>query len=297
MMKKIKQLCCLSFLMTILFTSCVKEDFDDCVINTTRLNFKYFADGEQNVISDYVEEITLLVFDGSTGELIEEKTLSGSARVEDYFIEFKNLQPGEYSFIAWGNMSNQTLLSGSSNLSTAYVSAYSKDAQDPTLRSADRLYYTRKDIEIKSIAKDTYDLNFRSAFIGFEVSVKGLSKVPKLHIDKLVQRLDMNMQVLGGTSDEFMPHVNSEQPNLFVSDFNILKPSTEFLTSTLSLITEQGINHSVNIQDFIRVNYPSISILDSQEIKIRILFDFSDIDVKVTVPDWDIDDNTGSVID
>lgn len=297
MMKKIKQLCCLSFLMTMLFTSCVKEDFDDCVINTTRLNFKYFADGDENVISDYIEGITLLVFDGTTGELIEEKKLQGASNLEDYFIEFKNLQPGEYSFIAWGNIANQTLLSEGSNISSAYVSTYNSDPQNPTLRSSDRLCYTRKDVEINSISKASYDLDFRSAFIGFEVSVKGLNKVPKLHIDKLVQRLDMNMQPIGGTSEEFMPHVTSGEPNFFVSDFNILKPSSELLTSTLSLITDQGITHGVNIQEFIRVNYPSISILNNQEIKIRILFDFSDVDVKVTVPDWDIDDNSGSVIE
>ena len=296
-MKNIKQLCCLSFLMVILLASCVKEDFDDCVINTTRLNFKYFADGDQNVISDYVEGVTLLVFDGTTGELIEERKLQGISNAEDYFIEFKNLQPGEYSFIAWGNISNQTMLSEGSNISSTYVSTYSSDPQNPTLRSSDRLYYTRKDVEIKSISKSSYDLNFRSAFIGFEVSVKGLGKVPKLHIDKLIQRLDMNMQPIGGSSEEFIPHLTSREPNLFVSDFNILKPTTELLTSTLSLITEHGVSHSVDIQEFIRVNYPSLSILNNQEIKIRILFDFSDVDVKVTVPDWDIDDNTGSVID
>lgn len=283
--------------MTMLLTSCVKEDFDGCVINTTRLNFKYFADGDENVICDYIEGVSLLVYDAATGELIKEKAITGSSKFEDYFIELKDLQPGKYSFIAWGNISNQTLLSEASNLSTAYIGAYNSDSQSPGLRSSDRLYYSRKDVEVKAISKDSYDLDFKSAFIGFEVSVKGLSKLPKLHVDKLVQRLDMNMLPIGGANEEFRPHITSIEPNLFVSNFNILKPSTEVLTSTLSLITDQGITHGINIQEFIRVNYPSISILNNQEIKIKVLFDFSDLDVQVTVPDWDIDDNSGSVIE
>lgn len=46
---------------TVLTTSCIKEDFDDC--DNVTIYFQYLADGDKDVLYQYMKKVDLYVFD------------------------------------------------------------------------------------------------------------------------------------------------------------------------------------------------------------------------------------------
>lgn len=51
----------LTLFVLVLTNSCIKEDFDDC--NNVTIYFQYLADGDKDVLSDYMTKVDLYVFD------------------------------------------------------------------------------------------------------------------------------------------------------------------------------------------------------------------------------------------
>ena len=51
----------MTLLVLVLPSSCIKEDFDDC--NNVTIYFQYLADGDKDVLYQYMSKVDLYVFD------------------------------------------------------------------------------------------------------------------------------------------------------------------------------------------------------------------------------------------
>lgn len=96
----------MTLLVLVLPSSCIKEDFDDC--DNVTIYFQYLADGDQDVLYQYMKKIDLYVFDEGghimgVGHYNEDELKTFSAKPS-----FK-LTPGrKYKVVAVGNAYERT---------------------------------------------------------------------------------------------------------------------------------------------------------------------------------------------
>lgn len=74
-MKQLKKLILLS-LVPVLTTGCIKEDMDDC--ENVAICFRYKADGDKDVLRQYMDKIDLYVFDANN-RLVDQRTYNQDA--------------------------------------------------------------------------------------------------------------------------------------------------------------------------------------------------------------------------
>ena len=92
----------LGLLIPVLMGSCIKEDYDDC--DNVTIAFKYFADGDRDVLSQYISIIDLYVFDADE-RLVDVYHYSQSEISGE--IAFR-LPGGTYQVVAVGNAYDRT---------------------------------------------------------------------------------------------------------------------------------------------------------------------------------------------
>ena len=92
----------LGLLVTVLMGSCIKEDYDDC--DNVSITFEYLADGDRNVLSQFIDKIDLYVFEAG-GPLVDVYQYSSNEIGGE--IEFK-LPAGTYEVVAVGNAFERT---------------------------------------------------------------------------------------------------------------------------------------------------------------------------------------------
>lgn len=96
----------MTLLVFVLPSSCIKDDFDDC--DNVTIYFQYLADGDQDVLYQYMKKIDLYVFDEGghimgVGHYNEDELKTFSAKPS-----FK-LTPGrKYKVVAVGNAYERT---------------------------------------------------------------------------------------------------------------------------------------------------------------------------------------------
>lgn len=92
----------LSLLLTlaVLQTACVKEDLSDC--NNVTIYFEYLADGTEDVLYQYMDQVDLYVFDESN-HILGSGTYGHDELVNFAAVPSFRLQPGTYRVVAVGN--------------------------------------------------------------------------------------------------------------------------------------------------------------------------------------------------
>ncbi len=96
----------LAWVVCVLAIGCIKEDYDDC--DNVVIYFQYLADGETNVLNDYITKVDLYVFDEG-GHIMgvghySEDELKRYAAIPSF-----RLTPGKkYRVVAVGNAFNRT---------------------------------------------------------------------------------------------------------------------------------------------------------------------------------------------
>lgn len=98
-MKQLKKLILLS-LVPVLTTGCIKEDMDDC--ENVAICFRYKADGDKDVLRQYMDKIDLYVFDANN-RLVDQRTYNQDALNPAQEAPSFKLPQGTYSVVAVGN--------------------------------------------------------------------------------------------------------------------------------------------------------------------------------------------------
>lgn len=90
----------------VLTTSCIKEDLDDC--DNVTIYFQYFADGDTDVLHQYMSKVDLYVFD-ENGHILDVSLYHQDELTKKGTVPSFRLQPGHrYKVVAVGNAYDHT---------------------------------------------------------------------------------------------------------------------------------------------------------------------------------------------
>lgn len=171
------------------------------------LGFEYFTDGPMNRVDYFVHSTHIFIYDVS-GKL-HKKVMAYGKELKDSKTIY--LKPGEYTFVAWGNVGAESIIQNEANLEDALIAAEAfVKKEDPT--SIDRLYFARKDVEVVPCDPTEVDvfqnevLEFESAHIELKVLVRGVeSTEEELIIENLIPSMNFNNAYTGSELISFKP--------------------------------------------------------------------------------------------
>lgn len=284
-----------SLVFLLITSSCIKEDLDQCKPPySSHIKFTYLADGQDNVIADYAEEIDLLVFDKTTGNKVKTIIYPGHSNGNFKSDINLDLEPGNYTLVAWANVSDISIFSDHNHIDEVTISTLFQ-MNDLTLLTNDSLYFGRTDLEVLDNSTNKASIRMYSAHVDVEVTVVGDIGTPDVFAEDLVSKLDMNMNPNSTVAQTCYPmiHKHTDRP-IFKSAFTALRHHEGF-QSTITVTSSSGKSVSINTREYMQKYFPEISTAIHQEFVVKIGVEFSKLGVTVKVPDWDIDETIPGV--
>ena len=156
----------LTVLLMALLSSCVYEDLSKCP--EPRLRFVYYADGSDNVLPNYIKDGQLYMYDES-GAVCYTQQLTRRDLAEG--IQLPVLTFAQYRVIAWANVTDQSQIANSDQLTKADITA--QPDNKGIYRGTDSLYRAELLLDLRDTPQGEYIVPFSSAHIGLDVVVKG----------------------------------------------------------------------------------------------------------------------------
>ncbi|MDO5036457.1 MAG: FimB/Mfa2 family fimbrial subunit [Porphyromonas sp.] len=141
-------------------SSLIFEDYSDCPISSGRLLFEYEADGEANVLPQYIHNAVLFIYD-LEGTLVYEAELSDKELNSPQGLTLPTLPPGSYRVIVWGNADHSSF-ENRDQLSSATLTAANSAAEN------DPLYFASEVIKGEG-EPIQHMVHFSSAHIKIEI--------------------------------------------------------------------------------------------------------------------------------
>ena len=159
-------------LVPALFTGCIKEDMDDCM--NVAVCFQYNADGQDNVLQNYIHDINLYTF--TTNGSIHSRIPVGKEYLTNEK-RFKQIQlpAGNYSLVAVANAYDKTeVKTGGSSLEQIFIQ-HPQWQNSAALSGQDHNYLGRCDLQIPDYhTLQEVTIQLFSAHIDAYVEVHGL---------------------------------------------------------------------------------------------------------------------------
>lgn len=313
MKKAIKHtlLFCLLLAQGLLPTSCIKENLDGC---ERYIIFEYFADGDSDVFAQYIECVSLYVFD-ENDMLVPASTLGGSNPIVLEQEDLKKSQGaklmltgGRYRFVAVGNLNTeqQTEVYNITSGNMAEMVMRHPDTRATMIEGNDPLYLGSKVVEIPDDTNFSTKLRLYSAHQKVSVTVKGYigeeimgqsamssSSDLELRLKEVSSECDFyvddatvtDQNLASGERVEYNPTLTLDRESgWYEGKFNILRHTA---TSPLSFeIVERATERvlcTVTLEEFLKEFY-EVDIT-KQEALIPLIVEFTD-EVIVTIPSW-----------
>lgn len=272
--------------MSLLFilTGCMKENRDNCPVSTHIL-FHYQADGESNVIDEYIESGTLFVFNAQ-GDLAEKISVSTKQLHTDGV--FLTLPFGEYRLVCWGNVNGHTEITGSENLKNMRIHSPGFTASTPILTN-DALYTGSIPLTVRKGVDDQVErLDFRAAHINLEIYVRS-SVQPVIQVDHLMPQYNGLMEETQPFETTYIPSVSyTEEHEVFGALLNVFRFKND--NPIMINVELPGLPWasaiSISLKDFMAQQVPPLTVEDKQEVTIPILIEFDGLAVICKIPEW-----------
>lgn len=303
----------MTLLVLVLPSSCIKEDFDDC--DNVTIYFQYLADGDQDVLYQYMKKIDLYVFDEGghimgVGHYNEDELKTFSAKPS-----FK-LTPGrKYKVVAVGNAYERTEvvnLTSETEFNKIYLQ-HPAWGTDDEVDGQDHNYIGQEEFFIPSkdeftVYRDTVTLY--SAHVNVDIEINGLpapeairagEEMPyKLMIEQSNAQTDFegNINDAEEAKGTCYPELiyDAEKGCYRTDDFALFRMDNEgeldesCCEHELVLSTADGkelIRGS--LYNFIKRNEKYIDVT-KQEAYLPIEINFIETDVTIKLPSWYVED-------
>lgn len=303
----------MTLLVLVLPSSCIKEDFDDC--DNVTIYFQYLADGDQDVLYQYMKKIDLYVFDEGghimgVGHYNEDELKTFSAKPS-----FK-LTPGrKYKVVAVGNAYERTEvvnLTSETEFNKIYLQ-HPAWGTDDEVDGHDHNYIGQEEFFIPSkdeftVYRDTVTLY--SAHVNVDIEINGLpapeairagEEMPyKLMIEQSNAQTDFegNINDAEEAKGTCYPELiyDAEKGCYRTDDFALFRMDNEgeldesCCEHELVLSTADGkelIRGS--LYNFIKRNEKYIDVT-KQEAYLPIEINFIETDVTIKLPSWYVED-------
>lgn len=295
MMKLLKILCTLLGAVT-MSAGCIEEDMSGCPPEqnaNTYLTFSYRGDTDDpTMFRKMIDRVSLYVFDRASGRHILTKTI-GETDLRLFEGTQLYLPAGNYRIVSWANAANATEIFVDDILSNGRVHAPAYGSHE-RVATNDHLYYGESDITVPATAaKATGEIPYRSAHINVEIYVKNFgykdepATYPIVEMSGLMPQYDMVMRAVQPYNATYCPTVawDSEQ-DVAAACFAVLRFSDENdITVTIREPAQSNATKAaVALGQYMADN--GISVDNKNEATVRLLFEFTDLGVTVTVPDW-----------
>lgn len=295
-MKHIGKILC-SLAVVVLAAGCIKEDLDDCW--NVSLYFQYLADGDKDVLSQYVDKVDLYVYN-EQDELVESVSYHQDELINFQATPHFRLEPGRYRVVTVGNAHDQTVVvnEASGDYDNIYIQHPNWETGD-VVTGHDHNYMGDCYFEIGAdkLVRDT--ITMESAHIDVVVEIKGAAVGSKADVGYTLTFENSNAQT--SFENEVNPEaqgtccpplVYDEETGLLRTDnLALFRMDSEGCCEHVMKLTdaEGKVLATVDIDKYIEENEVDI---EAQEALLRIGIEFTQVGVVIRIPDWEIVDTT-----
>ena len=294
-MKHIEKKIWMLLTVAVLAAGCIKEDLGDCW--NVSLYFQYLADGDKDVLSQYVEKVDLYVYD-ERDELVGQESY-----YQDELINFQatphfRLEPGRYRVVTVGNAYGQTAVVNeeSGDYDHIYIQ-HPNWGTDDVVTGHDHNYIGDCYFEIGAdkLVRDT--VTMESAHINVEVEIKGLNLNTKavegytLVFENSNAQTSFENEVNPGAQGNCYPELFYDEATGLVKTQDLaLFRLDDQCEHVMKLMNAEGkVVAEKDIDEYIRENEIDIT---KAEATLRIGIEFTHLGVEIKLPDWEIVDVT-----
>ena len=303
----------LAWVVCVLAIGCIKEDYDDC--DNVVIYFQYLADGETNVLNDYITKVDLYVFDEG-GHIMgvghySEDELKRYAAIPSF-----RLTPGKkYRVVAVGNAFNRTEvenLTSETDFNKIFIQHPAWGSGEGKVDGHDHNYLGQLDFTMPGdenfmVYRDTVTLY--SAHINVDIEINGLpapdalgegGEIPyELRIEESNAQTDFNGDINMEEKGTCYPAlIYDKERNCYRTDDLCLFRMNdhaghfdeEYCEHRLVLIDKRTGKRLVDdsIYNYVNDNKDEID-LTKQEATLPIEINFHTLGVVIKVPDWYIE--------
>lgn len=297
----------ISFLSVIclFMTGCIKEDLSDC--DNVVIYFQYKADGDKDVLYQYMDQVDLYVFDADNhikgvGHYTHEQ-LANFAAIPSF-----KLQPGRYKVVALGNAKEHTEVVNvtATDFNQIFIQHPNWGTADKVVNHDDN-YLGQKVIEVPGDDRKLRDtVELFSAHIDVAVEIFGLEKpgradeIPyELTFENSNAQTTFNNEINEAEKGTCYPALvyDEERKCYRTDDLALFRMDnhgdlvTERCAHTLVLKDKRTGEELVrgSIYNYLQRNTDRIDVT-KQEALLPISIKFSSIGVTVEVPEWVIEE-------
>lgn len=306
-MKRWKNIVWILLLVPVLVTGCIKDDLDDC--KNVTIYFQYLADGDKDVLFQYMDKVDLYVFDES-GHILGVGTYNQDQLSNFSAVPSFKLTPGRrYKVVAVGNAYDHTQVvnyESATDFEDIYIQDPNWGVPDPVTNHDDN-YLGQKEfvmpVQEGVMYRDTVTLY--SSHVDVDIEITGLPAPTK------ADNLPINVRIENSNAQtSFNNYINLEEkgtcyPELIydaekgcyrTDDFALFRMDNEgeldesCCEHELVLSTADGkelIRGS--LYNFIKRNEKYIDVT-KQEAYLPIEINFIETDVTIKLPAWYVED-------
>ncbi|WP_034525204.1 FimB/Mfa2 family fimbrial subunit, partial [Bacteroides propionicifaciens] len=130
------------------------------------------------------KSINLYVYNKRSGKLVKQYKFQDMAQLQQESFKLDGLVPGDYSFIAWGNITDNTSIKNPGHISTAQIGS-TNFFEGSQVATNDALYYSKGEFNLHEYKSTSLKMKFESANIRFEISVSGITILPIIKVKNL----------------------------------------------------------------------------------------------------------------
>lgn len=175
-MKRLNYIVWMLLLVPVLVTGCIKDNLDDC--HNVTIYFQYLADGDKDVLYQYMDKVDLYVFDEG-GHILGVGTYNQDQLSSFSAVPSFKLTPGKrYKVVAVGNAYDHTKVVNLTS-STSFDNIYIQDVNwgiDPVTTNHDDNYLGQKEFVMPEgnyvMYRDTVTLY--SSHVDVDIEITGL---------------------------------------------------------------------------------------------------------------------------
>lgn len=304
-MKLIKKLILLS-LVPVLTTGCIKDDMDDC--ENVAISFRYEANGEQDVLRQYVDKIDLYVFD-TNNRLIDQRAYNQDDLNPSEGAPSFRLPQGTYRVVALGNAYDKTQVKdiNSGDLAKTYIQ-HPNWGTASAVEGHDHNYMGSKLINVPGDNKFLRDtLELFSSHINVSVEIHGMAAPESstrtaggytLSLENANALTNFNNETNPDEKETCYPPLTYDAASgtYTTGTFAIYRMDSNGILDAnrcrhiLRLKDAQGNQLAeTNIYDFL-AQYADYIDVTKQEADLPISINFTPVEVIIKVPSWYVED-------
>lgn len=281
---------------------CIKEDMSDCPPEVnTELTFSYTGDdNDPTMFGRMIDRVTLFVFDNKDGQHILTKTVE-KAELGLFQGTKLYLTEGDYTILTWANAFDATeIVPGTLASGRIHHPSYGATPQGE-IPTNDHLYYGEIALTVPAAAtlpgsttayRVTGDIPHRSAHINIEVYTKGFghsgdaASYPVVEMTDLMPQYDIRMGDARPYATSYFPAVEWDtDKKAMAARFQTLRfPASNTIDIVIRDPRTREVKASLDLAQHIADH--AIAVDGVNEVTIGVLFEFSNLGVTVTVPDW-----------